>query len=468
MKYRPLSKENLKKIDIANEDIPDRKESEWQTKTYKIKVITPIYGGGVNAGEPDTEMPIRASAIRGQLRYWWRFLAMNRDIKPLEGEDLFKEERRIWGGMGDEKELKESSENDFSSKVFIRITNITDFNNTNAIEPCGAYERKTNPNTGNISYRFKFNRSIPIPPYSLFCAQGKSPKAGGDGTPEEDPHNIIRPGITFDMNISILNNDDFAKIEEAVKWWICFGGIGARTRRGLGSVHSDDIEVLDSEDVIKYGCLLEKVNATSAINAWNTAIKKLQKFRQSPEGRNGMGRSKWPEPDSIRDITTNRLKQRWQHEIEHESIRSFPRAAFGLPIIFEIRGGDEPPKTQLEPVIKQIESPRMSSTIILKALKIKDDYKAIALRLPVTHLDDLTVKLDYVNLNAETNNQALKAELKKCLPLEFNRSGDNSWWPINIKEQKNKAQHIDPMTNYNNAVNTLDAFMTFFSERGNN
>ena len=89
-----------------------REEEKWHK--YTIEVITPIFGGGVKAGEPDTKMPIRASAIRGQLRYWWRFLAKNRRVKPLSGEDLFKAERDIWGGMAEENE-------GHPSKVRIRV-----------------------------------------------------------------------------------------------------------------------------------------------------------------------------------------------------------------------------------------------------------------------------------------------------------------------------------------------------------
>ena len=64
---------------------------------------------GVKAGEPDTQMPIRASAIRGQLRYWWRFLATNPALL-ISGEDLFNAERDIWGGMAE-------PDKDYNSKV---------------------------------------------------------------------------------------------------------------------------------------------------------------------------------------------------------------------------------------------------------------------------------------------------------------------------------------------------------------
>ncbi len=67
MKYRIP---NIARIsDINSEIIPEYKPKN--SETYQVKVITPIYGGGVKAGEPDKDMPIRASAIRGQLRYWW-------------------------------------------------------------------------------------------------------------------------------------------------------------------------------------------------------------------------------------------------------------------------------------------------------------------------------------------------------------------------------------------------------------
>ncbi|NPV63073.1 MAG: type III-B CRISPR module RAMP protein Cmr1 [Methanotrichaceae archaeon] len=35
-------------------------------------MITPIFGGGVKVGENDLVTPIRASSIRGHLRFWWR------------------------------------------------------------------------------------------------------------------------------------------------------------------------------------------------------------------------------------------------------------------------------------------------------------------------------------------------------------------------------------------------------------
>lgn len=37
-----------------------------------LSLATPMLGGGVESLKVDTEMPIRAQSVRGQLRFWWR------------------------------------------------------------------------------------------------------------------------------------------------------------------------------------------------------------------------------------------------------------------------------------------------------------------------------------------------------------------------------------------------------------
>src|SRR5262249_37663975 len=44
----------------------------WEERSYRIELITPLFGGGVEAGVNDPTMPIRGTAIRGQLQFWWR------------------------------------------------------------------------------------------------------------------------------------------------------------------------------------------------------------------------------------------------------------------------------------------------------------------------------------------------------------------------------------------------------------
>ena len=59
---------------------------------YQIELITPMFGGGVVAGTVDTGFPIRPTAIRGHLRYWWR---LSRGL--LLGQDMWRREEEIFG-----------------------------------------------------------------------------------------------------------------------------------------------------------------------------------------------------------------------------------------------------------------------------------------------------------------------------------------------------------------------------------
>ena len=51
---------------------------EWQhdeklsVQTRRYRIITPLYGGGVTPNEADPITVVRATEVRGHLRYWWR------------------------------------------------------------------------------------------------------------------------------------------------------------------------------------------------------------------------------------------------------------------------------------------------------------------------------------------------------------------------------------------------------------
>ena len=66
------------------------------------------------------------------------------------------------------------------------------------------------------------------------------------------------------------------------------------------------------------------------VEAWKNLIKKLQSFRQQKDMSN---RSAWPEADAIRAIARTGPTA---------DIPKFPRAAFGLPVIFHFTGKNAP------------------------------------------------------------------------------------------------------------------------------
>ena len=128
---------------------------------------------------------------------------------------------------------------------------------------------------------------------------------------------------------------------------------------------AEKVTPISCEEVGKQaGCLLLLSATDDSMKAWHICVRKLQKFRQGPgfarkandQGQaNGAspGRSYWPEPDAIRRMADrwfgkNQLSQHLNgqrqpvgdphdHAPSHLSGNVFPRAAFGLPIIFKFR-----------------------------------------------------------------------------------------------------------------------------------
>jgi CRISPR-associated protein Cmr1 len=127
------------------------------------------------------------------------------------------------------------------------------------------------------------------------------------------------------------------------------------------------------------------------LEAWTEVIYLIREFRQGSgigrnpgTERNRPGRSRWPEADSIRNTTGAHLRR---HAPEpHIPRDAFPRAEFGLPIVFHFkdgpRGFNGPPRersafdpldTELYPMLGSEQKGRMASPLILKPLALSSD-----------------------------------------------------------------------------------------------
>ena len=73
---------------------PQQRSAGTDTRTYHIRLITPLFGGGVEPGEYDLAFPIRETSIRGQLRFWWR-ATMGRHIQGAQ--ELWRREEEVFG-----------------------------------------------------------------------------------------------------------------------------------------------------------------------------------------------------------------------------------------------------------------------------------------------------------------------------------------------------------------------------------
>lgn len=368
-------------IKIPESDI--YKQSGLQWHSLRCEVVTPMYGGGVEAATIDTKMPIRVSAIRGQLRFWWRLLAKNK-WKLGNTKAIRDAEFALWGGMGDDSGGR-------ASQVFLKVhqqPKITAHDLISYVEYSGIKNEK------KLSY-------------VLFPAANAQDK-------EVNPHQLLKiDKIHFRLDVAFsatVQHDQklIDQIIETLQWWSNFGGLGARNRRGMGAVHVSACEdfaqicqPLSVDDVAEAGCTLAlKGKSPDAIQQLQNGIAKLSEFRQKAEvGRNKgtapkpAGRSRWPEPDALRRVhRTHHVN----HAPEHEAGNIFPRAMFGLPIIFHFVGAGEPRDSQLSPV----NGDRLASPVIIRPYHTgtvnkdgKKEWSAAALVLPHEHIKKMQVTI---------------------------------------------------------------------------
>ncbi|GHU35376.1 type III-B CRISPR module RAMP protein Cmr1 [Betaproteobacteria bacterium] len=313
-----------------------------QWKDYKCELLTPLYGGGVEAGKVDRNMPVRASAIRGQLRFWWRLLAQHK----WHLDDIRAEEFDLWGGL--------DAHNIHASRVWVRVVGTSKLKEDSW--------KKANA------------------PYALFPARDRNAL-------------LVQPGLTWILRVgfdSRLDGDVQTRVDETLRWWASFGGVGARTRRGLGAVWVQGLDTITLEEAKAAGCQLVIGNkASDPTKAWTDAVAKLKDFRQKPSfARNkGPGRSLWPEPDAIRSITGTCVLR---HKPVHKAGKVFPRAAFGLPIIFHFKDKGDP----ADHTLQAQNHDRLASPLILRPYSADGiTWAAAALLLPHKHVDHMELEL---------------------------------------------------------------------------
>jgi CRISPR-associated protein Cmr1 len=404
----------LRSIAIFPDKLPEAyPHPDMNSKTYTIQVITPIFGGGVKAGENDTVTPIRPSSIRGHLRFWWRATCGARFEKVAQ---LFDREGEIWGTS------------DSPSPVTIRVSQ---------------------PDTILIGQRkasdfYGFSSKYGPESYVLFPARDK-------GSP------LIKEGFTFQLEINWLSQeklqhlrdqenaylrkenkpqkaekiDDISHDVEAAIWaWTNFGGIGSRTRRGCGALFCQETAPKDIASIGKWyqdhllTCGLDQqhqrawptlpanilIGSTDGkpVDQWAEVIEVMRMFRQGAgigrnpgsSGRSRIpGRSHWPEPEAIRKFSRCRLPR--HQRLTGIPDDAFPRAEFGLPIVFHFKDGQEkddrnsefrdPPESELCPT----GSMRMASPIILRPMAVGDGRRGVPLimRLNTEPLHQVELKV---------------------------------------------------------------------------
>ena len=390
---------------------PDRATEDWvralrtdiaETVTVRCKLITPMYGGGIRPGEVDTEMPIRASAVRGQLRFWWRLL-YTAGLPPRAGFSL---ECSLWGGI-----RKSGSR---ASLVTLRVK-------SRAVR-ANQLVRKVEIST--------------LPRYALILESNENPR-------------LLRAGHEFDVVLQFSrasSADQKEQVLDTLRWWTSFGGVGSRTRRGLGAVKaaSNDCELMpiSCEEVKRRGGWLA-IGSQAAVDpgtAWRRAVDRLETFRQGVgvgrrSGTRGKpGRSNWPEAANIRNFARDRAARQIPMD---QSDEYYPRAAFGLPIVFHFKQERKQQRTA-DHVLEPIEGERMASPLILRPYPQDKQYRPAALLVPGWR-DRLSVTVGFRNKTGESRRA----------------------WPLREDERARLAKPMVPFKS--GLTDPLTAFMQYFS-----
>jgi CRISPR-associated protein Cmr1 len=354
--------------------VPDKRS--YQFLTY-------VFGGGVKVNDHekhrDSVTPVRGASVRGQLRFWWRACNPS-ECKTLD--ELRQREEEIWGTTSQASKVEIAV---LSQPAAPKIVQVFEYNEKRRIIPCKGMKE--------LAYG-----AFPLQP-SRDAQRSKA-----------------QPGTLFDhgsskFSLRFTYPEVLRKDVEAALWaWETFGGLGGRTRRGFGAIQRADVEgtagiepklssftahprIAGVPSLRHARFATARRSCTTSLNAWVEGLGLLQSIRQGEYfGRNERpknskkpaGRSLWPEPDEIRSLTG---KSAPLHKNPVVQVSRFPRAAFGMPIVFHFNPGsqDEPGSAgdpdmkplQLEPVGFE----RFASPLIIRPIPDGDRFYAAALVL---------------------------------------------------------------------------------------
>lgn len=363
-----------------------------EIRSYRI--ITPLLGGGAKVKHPDSQTVVRASALRGLLRFWWRAMRgghSNGDIKWLK-----KREAEIWGGR--------VGSTMYPSKVTIVVKN------------AHIGSRVTTDNDLGVGGNTPIDDITSKVSYALFIL-----RAQGGVQQEFD----IRSDVRFDLEVT-YPSDIALDVRAAIWAWQTFGGVGARTRRGLGAVELEKVNgkkyavptlqqipeyfrdqlnyfevggkwpagtphVLGIHTAGTYNAdgasvrlVAAKPNATA--NAiWVDLVQRYRNFRQErflraqPSGKfQPYGSSVWPDANGIRSkYGVTRHPQSDYRESAH-----VPRAQMGLPIVSQFinRKFDTSVGSVVQFIVEN-EVGRHASPVIFRPLAVDGGYVGMLLIL---------------------------------------------------------------------------------------
>ena len=352
---------------LPNWQVPKKRE----TIELELRLITPMFGGGYKAREVDTVQPIRPAAIRGHLRFWWRATAGARYARV---EELHKAERELWGGAS-------TKDNPAVGKVAIRVE----------VKDKGQM----------VGYGSRGG----LPKYFLFPFRPQKNIPATKGC----------ENVVFTLRLILdtsLSEAQRAEVTTALKAWIAFGGVGARTRRGCGALtvlgNNANQWLPPTQGLAEW---LEMPRDAASDHDWTTlagargfitltknaedAWCKLGSFWERFRRGGLVSGTKWSD---YRDVLCNLDDQ-------HDEL-ALAKPFLGLPIEYQEFGEQTPFTGTLDPA----ESGRMASPVILKPIALQGGkFGALVLVMHAPKPDKIRVNSEEYALAAPTKDPVLQA-----------------------------------------------------------
>lgn len=196
--------------------------------TVRCKIVTPMLSSGANP----QKFEIRSSEIKAGLRFWWRA------FQPLEGEELYKEEAKLFG----------STDRCCPFSILLMPDDKT-----------FQYWKPGNPVDNELDYAWGEGVGyVFFPIYT--SANHKQHRPAKIKPPDQKPgksgRTVAKPGGRFTIHINFTSRKSRPSHVGDVlcSLWLLenLGGLGGRTRRGAGCFKIESIDLgkdIDIEDV---------------------------------------------------------------------------------------------------------------------------------------------------------------------------------------------------------------------------
>ncbi len=326
-------------------------EAVW---TLKLRTLTPIYKGGADPGGIDEGRPFRGPAIRGLLRFWWRAT-----VDEVEIGALRERERALFGGIFGE------GVDQVASRVRV-----------------GVLSSSSTPWTKSQFCK----KSDPLSYVLWVCRQ-------------EGQRCFHKRGARATLRVSCPESDR-EEVERALRAWVRIGGIGSRSRRGLGAffVENDpwrppgsagelaaDIAALAPSGggrawpTLAGARVLTGPLRSDAMGAWREAVKGMQAVRSRDPHATG------PHPCPA-------LAADWKRLIAGTRSIVSANAALGLPLPYQSGPHHKPKRRFTLEVAGRGGGARFPSPVQVSVVPVGRDYLPVMVALTVRDRPDFVVK----------------------------------------------------------------------------